>query len=231
MPTKDLVILLSVFVGIVLFVVIFFFPSEEKKRKKRKRKQEQKISLSDEEKKWQEAALKLKERIGQLNQEIDKVKIEHRRSLERIKEEKQKNIKIQEKLKREKKWFHEQESSMGQRTNEMRQIKIELTKAQTEREKEYSLRLSSNREKKDIKHNLEVLNKEKQNLLLKVSKIEFNLKTQKDEILDLKRINASLLKKKESEDQWIAKSEFLKLEKTLKQKEQEIKKLQEDWRR
>ncbi|MDP8264060.1 MAG: hypothetical protein P9M12_01095 [Candidatus Aceula lacicola] len=230
-PTKNLIILLSAFVLVVFFVVVFFFPFEEKRKKKKKKKTlEDQISLD--ERKWQEAAFKLKKHIEKLNQEINSLKIEQRKASGRLKEEKQAALKFEEKLKREKKWFSEQEASLGQRTKEMRELKMEITRAETEREKEYSLRLGTERETRDLKKDMGAINKERKDLLLRVTELEFQLKAQKEETAELKKANKQLLKKKEiEENQWIAKSEFLKLEKALNEKEKEIQKLQEDWRR
>ena len=107
---------------------------------------------------------------------------------------------------------------------------MEHTKAQTGREHEDSLRLSSEGEKKSMQSDLEKLTKEKNELLLKVTNLDFTTRTQKEEIAELRKTNAILQKKKDAE-QWIAKSEFDKIEQKLKEKEKEVQKLQEDWRR
>ncbi|MDD3374546.1 MAG: hypothetical protein PHY73_02345 [Candidatus Omnitrophica bacterium] len=227
-PTKNLIILFSTFVLVIFLVLVFFFPSEEKRKKKKKKKALEK-QISPEEKEWQDTAFKLKKHIEKLNQEINFLKIEQKKSFDQLKEEKQATAKLEEKLKREKKWFIEQEASLGQRTNDMRKLKMEMDRAQTEREKEYSLRLGSERETRELKKDIEEANKERKELLLKVMELEFQLKSQKEETAEFKAVNKQLLKEKAIEEkQWIAKAEFVKLEKILKEKEKEIKKLQED---
>jgi len=230
MPTKDLLILLGVFVAIIFAVLVFFFPAEEKRRKK-KRKKLQDQELSKTEKKWQETAFALRERIQRFKQEIERRDQEEKKILQSLKEERDKNAKMEDKLKREKKWFSEQEANLNRRTKEMRQVKMDLVRAQTEREKEYSLRLAAEREKKDFKKDLDDVNKEKKDLILKITNLEFVIRTQKEEIADYKKANQELTKKKEEGSQWIAKSEFEKIEKALKEKEAEIEKLKKDWSR
>ena len=99
---------------------------------------------------------------------------EQQKLKDRLREEEQKGQKFEERLKREKQWLTEQESSLDRRTKEMRQMKMELTKAQTDREQEYSLRLASDREKKAIQSDLEKLTKEKNDLRLKVTILKFS---------------------------------------------------------
>lgn len=230
MSTKDLVILFSVLCVIVFFVFAYFFPIEESRKRKRKRLEEFQEEMPKEEKKWQEAALRLKEYVTKYKKEIDDLKKEQQKLKDKIEEEKQKGQKFEEKLKREKQWLFEQEASLDRRTKEMRHVKMELTKAQTDREHEYSLRLASDRQEKELKADLDKVTKEKNDLLLKITNLEFTLRTQKEELVELRKANASLQKKKE-EEQWIAKSEFDRVEKQLKDKEKELQKLQEDWRR
>lgn len=230
MPTISLVILFFVLCVIVFVVFAYFFPVEENRKRKKKRIEEIQAEMPKEEKQWQEAAIRLKEQVIKYKKEMDDLKKEQEKLHEKLEEEKQKGQKIEERLKREKQWLSEQESSLDRRTKEARQAKMDLTKAQTDREHEYSLRLASDREKKDLQDDLEKLTKEKSELLLKVTSLEFTLRTQKEELLELRKANASLQKKKDDE-QWIAKSEFEKVEKQLKEKEKELKKLQDDWRR
>ncbi len=230
MSTKDLIIVFSILCVIVFIVFAIFFPAEEHRRRKYRRIEPSEEPLSKEDKKWQEAAFRLKEYVARYKQEVNDLQREQQRLKDRLREEEQTGQKFEEKLKREKQWLTEQESSLDRRTKEMRQVKMELTKAQTDREHEYSLRLAADREKKDIQADLEKLTKEKNDLLLKVTNLEFTLKTQKEEITELRKITTSLQKKKD-EEQWIAKSEFDKLEQQLKQKEKEIQKLHDDWKR
>ncbi|MDP8266355.1 MAG: hypothetical protein P9M07_05355 [Candidatus Aceula meridiana] len=234
MPTKDLLVLLGVFVAVIFAVLIFFFPSEEKRRKKKKKKTQEE-ELSKGEKKWQETAFALRDRIQGFKKEIERKNQQEKKLLLNLKEEKDKNVRIEDKLKREKKWFSEQESNLDRRTKEMRQIKMDLVRAQTESEKEYSLRLAAEREKKDFKKDFDRLNKEKKEYILKTTHLDFTIRTLKEEIDDLKKANHDLAreaaKKNEEGSQWIAKSEFEKIEKAFKEKEKEVEKLKKDWRR
>jgi len=230
MPTRDLVIVFVVLCVVVFVVFAYFFPAEESQRRRRRRIEELPPETSREEKEWREAALRLKENVIKHQREIEDLEKEVQKLKELLKGEEEKGQKIEEKLKREKQWLADQEVSMERRSKEARHMKIELTKAQTDREHEYSLRLAGEREKKGIQEDFEKLTKEKNDLLLKVTNLEFNLRTQKEELLDLKKANAGLQKKKD-EEQWVAKSEFEKLEKQLKEKEKEIQKLHDDWKR
>jgi hypothetical protein len=230
MSTQDLIILFSIFCVIVFVVFAYFFPVEDARKRKKKKLEEPREEMPKEEKQWQEAAVRLKEHVIKHQKEIDGLEKEIQKLKEKLRDEEQKGQKFEEKLKREKQWLSEQEASMERRTKEMRQVKMDLTKAQTDREREYSLRLSADRERKELQDDLGKLTKEKNDLLLKVTNLEFTLRTQKEELVDLRKANA-ILQKKKDEEQWIAKSEFDKLEKQLKEKEKELQKLQEDWRR
>ena len=52
-----------------------------------------------------------------------------------------------------------------------------------------------------------------------------------DLTVDLKKVNADLSKKQEQAGKWIAKAEFEKLQEQLRDKEKEIEKLKQDFRR
>jgi hypothetical protein len=230
MSTKDLIILFSILCVIVFIVFAIFFPVEESRRRKKRRIEATEEPLSKDEKKWQETAFRLKEYAVKYKQEVSGLKREEQKIKEKIKEEEQKAQKFEEKLKREKQWLAEQESSLDRRTKEMRHVKIDLTKAQTDREHEYSLRLAADREKKEVQADLEKITKERNELALKVTNLEFVLRTHKEELADLRKTNAVLQKKKD-EEQWIAKSEFDKLEMQLKHKEKELQKLHDEGKR
>ena len=230
MSTLSLVILFFILCIVVFVVFAYFFPIEENRKRKKKRIEDLQAEMPKEDKEWQEAALRLKEQVIKYKKESDDLRKEQQKFHEKLEEEKQKGQKIEERLKREKQWLSEQESSLDRRTKEARQAKMDLTKAQTDREHEYSLRLASDRERKILQEDLEKFTKEKGELLLKVTNLEFTLRTQKEELLELRRANAGLQKKKDDE-QWIAKSEFDKLEKQLKDKQKELQKLQDDWKR
>ncbi|MCX5681568.1 MAG: hypothetical protein NT079_04755 [Candidatus Omnitrophica bacterium] len=228
MSIKDLMIIFLVFCVIMVVVFAYFFPMGERKRK-RKKSEALTETMTQEEKKWQEEALRLKEYIAKYRNEIEDSRREQQKLREKLEEEKQKAQKVDEKLKHEKQWLSDQEASLDRRTKEAQQAKMELTKAQADREHEYSLRLVSDREKKGLQESLEKLTKEKNELLLKVTNLEFTLRMKREELGGLKKTNASLQKKKD-EEQWVAKSEFERVEQLLKQKEKELQALQEERR-
>lgn len=226
MTTKDFFILLGIFIVVAFIVLNIFFPIEEKKSKKQKRK-EIESQISKEDKKWQETAISLRERVSIFKQKIIFLNQEKKKVEKFLQEEKEKNARLEEKLKREKKWFSEQESSLGKRAQDVRKSKIEVVRLQTELEKEYSLRLAAERNQKILQEDFDKTKKEKKDLILKITHLEFTIKTQKEELFDVRRAHDALLRKQEEAGQWVAKSEVEKLMQSLKEKEKEIEELKQ----
>ena len=101
----------------------------------------------------------------------------------------------------------------------------EHLKLQKDFEDEHSLRLRLEHEVQDLKRELDQANAERRNLSTKVLGLESTLKEHKKEVEELKRLNAKLKEKNEAV-MWVAKSEYDQLESRLKEKEQELERLQ-----
>ena len=107
---------------------------------------------------------------------------------------------------------------------EARQLKENLTKVENELDGEYALRLKSERELKEMSQSFESLEKERRDVAAKLLKAEAEAESFRKALSEQKKINAELAKKNE-ETGWVAKAEYEKLERLLKEKEKEIERL------
>ena len=218
MSTLHLVGLIGIFILAALAIIYFFFPDQPVSFRKRKKEPR---PVPADNKNWEEANRKLEKHIFSLRGEIEKLKLSERNLSRDVAVEKEKNTRLQEKLFQEKKWLDKEKDSMEKSAGELKSLKENLIKVQNDQEKEHSLNLKYEREIKDLKKGLEDLEKERRDTAAKLMQAESELTVYKKELAEQKRLNQEL-KKETNEVQWIARSEYEKIEKLLKEKEKEL---------
>lgn len=226
MSSINLMIAMGIGVIVALLVVIFWVPSSpgtsarSSKKKDLAEKAEQKPEQRD------TLIFKLEKQIDSLRGQMDTLSLEQKKNLKELEIEKIKNTKLEEKLLQEKEWFTREQAATEKRQAELRQFKENLTKAEGDFEKEYSLRLELERQLKGTKEDYAVLDKEKREAASGFKQLEAELSTAKKELDEQKKINAELVKKNE-ETAWVSKAEHEKLQQLLEQKEKDLIRLQQ----
>ena len=219
MPTRDLIILMCVFVVVVFAVILFVFPEQAAKFRKKK-KSEKGVSKKN----WQKEALSLEKYVQSLKKEIEKWRNERQKILKDLALAKMRNKKLQDKIVQEREWIQREETTLEKKDSEINQLTKDTTKAQQELEHEYSLKLKAEREVANLKSDLDSIKEEKRQLSMKLIKSESELSRSLKECQEFKKSNAQLHKQNE-EVSWVSKKEFERLEKLLQQKEKEIERL------
>ena len=141
--------------------------------------------------------------------------------------EREKNTRLQEKLSQEKSWMAKEEESIEKKGSEIRELKDSLLKTQQDFDNEYALRLRLEKQLKDAKSDFDALQNEKREFMIQSKQFEGEVECLKKELAQQKKINAEI-KKENDEAQWVAKSEFDRIEKLLKEKEKELERISRD---
>lgn len=216
----NFIVSISIFIIVVLLILLVAFPNEKEKSKRKREKLIENTGQKD----WEEVVSKLEKHIQTLKLEIEKAKSESFKTQRSLALEKEKCEKLQEKLFREKDWLSKEEDSADKKTREIRDLKQNLIKLQTDFDNEFALRLRLEQQLKDVKGECEALNNEKRDAALKLKKAEAEAEYFKKESAQLKKANVEL-KKESNEVQWVAKSEYEKLERLLREKEKELERV------
>lgn len=224
MPPLNLIIIIGLFAIVGFLILLFALSDDSAKTKKRKRDD---IPTPDSQK-WEEVISKLEKYIYSLKNELEGLKTEQKKYLRDLAVEKARNERLQEKLKQENEWLAKEKVTMEKKDEEIRDFKIRVVKLEQEREHEYAARLQTERQLKDLKGDCDTLIKEKRELSFKAMTLEADLDVHKKELARFKKINKELSRESDEAD-WVSKAEYERLEKTLQDKERELKKIREDY--
>jgi chromosome segregation ATPase len=219
MSTYSLVIGIGIFILAALFAIIIFFPDRPLGKKKR----QPKADASDT-KDWEAVILRLEKHIYSLRTEIETLKAQERKNLKELALEKERNVKLQEKLSKEKEWLSQEEESIDKRDKEIRELKQNFIKIENDFEIEHGQRLKIEGQLKETKEERETLTKDNREMSLKIARLETEIDAYKKELARQKK-TIEELSKKSDETQWVAKTEHDKLLQKLKEKEKEIERL------
>lgn len=207
--------------GVFLMMVVM---SPEKTTQKKKSPEPNKdLQPKD----WEALVLKLEKHIHSLRAEIESLKAQERKNLKELALEKDKSAQLQEKLSKEKEWLAKEEESLDKKDREMNELKQNLMKGENDFEREYSAKLRTEQQLKDLKVDQESLTKDNREQSLKIMRLESELDAYKKELSKLKKANEELSKKND-ETQWVAKAQYDKLAQKLQEKEKEIERLSRD---
>lgn len=221
MPSIDLFVILGVILILVSLGVLFLMPASRGRRvKKRKRGNPAKIREEDN-KDWRAVSLKLEKYIQTLREEIEELQ-----KAERIKErelirKKEKNKKLQEKLAQERGWHDREQKDIDRNIKEVHRTRQEMIELEKDLDGEHSSRLKRERESKDLKRDFETLNEQKREGDSELIKVKVQAEQGRQEIRELKASNTELSKKHE-DTTWVAKTEYDKLRRILKETEKEL---------
>jgi len=226
-------IIISAFaVLMALAVIIYLLPSDPVVKAKKKKDKEKKVILPSEPlaaeagKDWKTIAERWEKHNQSLLGEIEKLKMDQKRSGQLVDEQKNITKDLVEKLALEKSWREKEQETLEKFKLHEKDYKDQIFRTEGDLEKEHSNRLRLERELQDIKIKYEQILEEKRQLFVKASSQQSTLESNAREIRDLKYTN-SQLKEKREDIQWVAKSEFDELKKAFALKEQELARLKQ----
>lgn len=216
---------------VVLLAILFLIPTEYASIRPRKKKKKELSPEPEPEK------VKVKadpDVTAPLRHQIEKLQEEVHRQERMVKElekavivEQLKGKKVQEKLNQEREWHDKEKIVIEKKENDYKRLTEELQKLHQDYDREHGATLRLEGQLRDERLKTSELAEERRRLEAETIKLRTDLKAKMDEIIVLKNDNA-LLKKKKDEVTWIAKSEFVKLENQLKEREKEIARLERD---
>ena len=220
MSPLTLIMAITILFTAAILGILFFVPANDK----RARKKEKKTLAPQEEKQWESVVDRLEGHIGSLRRQVAEHEKKEKHFEKDLMTQKARTKHLQEKLSQEKGWREKENTAAEKSHQEIAQTKNELLKAQREFDEEHALRLRLERQLTEVKWELDSINSEKRALAAKGMNLETNLEYYKKEYLELKKTNAKLTQET-SEANWVAKSEFDKLEALYKEKEKEVERL------
>lgn len=208
--------------GISFVLVGILFIPNVRKAEKKKFKVERKEP--DDNKDWKALCLQLEKYIHNLRKEI--LVLEKRtKDLEKdLGVERQKYDKIQEKLAQERGWQQKESVDSDKKAKEIMQLKRDLVSVEENLAREHGQRLQLEKSTKGMIDDIDRLNNEKISFELEISRLKAHVDVQRKEIIELRDLNAKLSKKQEDAT-WVAKSEYLRVERELKLAQEELDKL------
>ncbi len=222
LQNTSLVLGAGIILVVVLLGILFVVPSDKNKKKKSKRQiqQEQDSQKTD----WAEVVLKLEKHIVSLRAEISTLKQGDKDSQKKILIEQEKGVRLQEKLLQERGWKKKEEEDAQRRKSELIHQQEHLKSLERNLEHEHIERLRLEKSMKASQQALEEQSEKRRILEMELQTTKATSDRYRQEINDLKAINAKLSKQHE-DTTWIAKSEYVKIEKALKEKEKELAQL------
>ena len=222
------IIIFSFVVLAGLAFVIYMLPSDP--AVKAKRKKEKKTASSapivppEDGKDWKAIAERWEKHNQSLQGEIEKMKMDQKRSQQIANEGQSEAKELVEKLALEKSWREKEQETIEKFKHHEKDLKEQIYRTEGDLEKEHSNRLRLERELQEIKIKHEQVLEEKRQLSVKASSQQSTLESNVKELRELKYENAQLKEKRE-DVQWVTKGEFDELKKVLAAKEKELAQL------
>ena len=217
MSVEVLVIIGIVFI-VVLLGILFLIPSDKKGKKKKKKSQAEPLG---QQKDWEQKALRLEKYIHSLRDDILAFQKKEKVTEKQLTIERAKVKKFQEKLSQEREWSKKEQNVIDKKGKEFQQLKAELRNAQESFSKEHVTNLRYEQEIKELKQQNDSFNEQRRSVEGENAQLKAKNENHRKEIAHLKKENRQL-SKKEEDASWIAKSEYERVTKLLKEKEKEL---------
>jgi len=221
------IIIFSFAVLVGLAIVIYMLPSDPAVRAKKKKDKEKKPHLTpdpvpaDAGRDWKAIAERWEKHNQSLQGEVEKMKMDQKRAQQSLEERKSESKELLEKLALEKSWREKEQETLEKFKVHEKAFQGQISRTESDLEKEHSNRLRLERELQEIKIKYEQIIEEKRQLSIKTSSQQATIDSHTKELRELKYEN-SQLKEKREDIQWVAKSEFDELKKAFALKEQEL---------
>ena len=217
MSVELLVIIGIIFISILL-AVVFLIPGEKKRKKKKGKVQERPIV---DEKDWEQKVSRLEKHTYSLRDQILDLQKGEKETEKQLMIERVKVKKFQEKLSQERQWHEKEQGSIDKKGRDFQELKVELIDIQESYSKAHSANLRFEHQVKELQDQLDLLNERRRAIEEENTQLTAKIKNDQQKIAQLKKENIQLKKKKEDVN-WIAQTEYQRVEKLLKEKEKEL---------
>ncbi len=216
-------------ITVICLGIIFMMPDEksmaqkrkqEKAERRRERKQEQQTSHKD----WEKTARRYQSQLHQVKNELESHAQQIRELQKQLLAEQVKTEKIKEKYNKVKEWIAKKESDVGKKEKGMTDIKQELKKVQDLYSDEHVKNIHLQKQLDELKKEHELTVEQRRLAENESATLKAKNDIHRQEIAHLKK-DIAILTKKKNDETFVARSEFLKLEKELKEKNKEIERL------
>lgn len=212
MPSLNLFVILAIAIAFVV-VGILLFPNVKRAKRRRKRKYPR---IPDEENKnWRMVSLRLERHIYTLRKEIAVLEKRSRTLEKDLEVQKEKYKKANAKLSQERGWQTKEVSDKEKKIQELIRLKKDLKEAEQNLAREHGQRLRFEKEMKEINESMEEYKETTRKLETEIATLKAQGEAERKQINELRTTNRRL-EKKHDDATWIAKSEYVKMEKELK---------------
>ena len=217
----ELWVIIGALFTLFIFGLIFLFSTGGRKRKKRRPKP----LKEKEQKNWKEAALRLEKHLVSLRKEgmNDKKQI---RILEKQTEiYKHKCDDLKERLKRANGWQEKEAADLKKKGGRILELEGNLKRVEENLEKEHAELIVLRRQNDELNHTAEGKAERIRTLQAEAEKIKAQSDVYRKDILDL-RAEVKKLSQRHEDTQWVAKSVYNKVREDLREKTEELERLQ-----
>jgi len=214
----EFLVIIGIIFICILLIVVFLVPSE--KKKKRNKKKNENVPEEQQKDLEQKISRLAKHNQSLRNEILDFIKkskdAERQLMIERVKVKK-----IQEKISQERGWRTKEQGDIDKRKKDLHQLKSELVNVQESFTTEHAANIRLTRKVKELESENNNLNDQRREVEKDNAQFKAKNENHRQEIANLKKENKRL-SKKEEDVQWIAKAEYERVAKLLKEKEKEI---------
>lgn len=222
----NIIVIAGLILVVVFFSVLFLIPTERRGKKRKKPN----MSENSRQKDWKQVSLRLEKHVHALRRKIEELQKSVRNKEKQALIEEAKSRKLQEKLVQEKKWHEKENDDISKRTSESYKLRGEILKIQESFAKEHAVRLRQDRELKEFKGENDSLNNLRRNLELENARMKSTGENYRIQVAHLKAENTEFKKKRE-DIMWVAKTDYLRVERLLKEKEKELERVERELKR
>lgn len=217
----SVVLLVIIAVLAVAGMGFFFYQMMETSSGQKKNKKKRREPAPVPEKDWKAVAERLEKRVAQLEQSLLVAQKDVRNKEKESLELKQSVAGAERLFAQEKIWREKEEALVKKEKEREKALELELGQTRDELHTEQGSRIKLDYEARELRTLKEALTMDVHRWSTKAQTLEENIAALSQEIRSLKNMNAELSRKKEA-DQWVAKGDFLQLEKLLKRARFEI---------
>jgi len=220
---KTIAIILLIIIVLLLLEVLLMPQGKRRKPKKKKMPVESQENNKD----FEEVIQRRDRLIRSLKQNIAALEKEKNEMDKQFVIEKAKTKKFQEKLSQERGWHEKEQDSVDKKNKEFQQLKQEFSRLQDNFSKEHVVNLKLDHNVKDLSLEIDSLKETRRSLESENNELNMKTTIYRSEIAHLKK-DVAVLTKKKDDTAWIAKSEYIKVEKLLKEKEKELERVERE---
>ncbi len=225
MPGSDLWVLLGVVFVAGLLAMLFFIPTEQRRARNRQGESGRRTADDAPQKDWQATALRLEKHIQDLRRQIDELQKSNKHWERETFIQSEKYKKLQEKMAQERNWQQKEAADFAKTSQQMKKLKEDRLSLEQSLGEEHGMRLRLERELRENKDEVSRLQELERQLNNQLEQLKAQAAVFRKDTAELRAVNAELssqLAKKESDVQWVAKTEYDRLAQELKNKEVEL---------